>query len=231
MDCELVVALQGFQETYDSDGEPDEDIVQIGTESAAVSVADAIALLGEEEILQRKGLTPQAIKLWVPRNAHLSGYKKKKTVAAKLKVHQLDGYKQKQVFCYITADGLEPVLELQEEAREEHQEEETQDYDETKDYQTPAGSPRKSSTAAKPAVEETQPPSPTRSSQSKRTREGDAKEEQTEDMDTGEDPGEDQDDQPTMALDLDPTDYLAEQAKKTRITVEGKKAAGAKGKK
>lgn len=212
MDCELVVTLHGFQDTYDSDGDLDEDTVQVGTESAAESVADAIALLGKEEVVQRKIATPQAIKLWVPRNGHYSGYKMKKSVAAKLKIHQLDGYKEKQVFCYITADGSGPVLEQPEE--EAADEAKTEEEDPQEDYKTPPGSPRKSQaptatgdTETEPPPRSTSEPSPSKSTQSKRSR-----------ADAEKDEEEDGEPKTSMDLDKDPSELLDEETKRHRIT-------------
>ena len=122
MDCEIVVTFQGYPDTKDEDSDDDGDTVRIGTEKATATAKDAIQLLMAEAATVRKLEAAQqklrTVKLWLPRNGVYSDYRCKETVAGKLRIHQVDGYDQKQIFGYVTASGMAPTLQTEEDFQE-----------------------------------------------------------------------------------------------------------------
>ena len=138
IDCEVLVHFQGFPDTWDEDGDLDDDQISVGTESCTASVRDLIALVSQEEVTGRK-LGGKQLRLWLPRGNIINfiGYRWKDSITRKLRVNQISGYEEKQIVAYVTADGYEPQLqaaqadspELEREAEEAEgvTEEETQE--------------------------------------------------------------------------------------------------------
>ena len=112
LDCEIIVSLQGFGRTLDSDGDTDEDEVKVGTDDPGTSLHEAIYKLGGTAVLRRKAGEKKAkkMKLWVPRNGEYRSYQQKDESSKLLKVAQLDGYERKQVNAYVTWHGGPPRL-------------------------------------------------------------------------------------------------------------------------
>ena len=113
LDCEIVVQLQGFARTTDSDGDTDEEEVKVGTDDAGTSLHEAMLKLAGNVVLKRKAGEKKAkkAKLWVPRNGQYRPYQTKDDSSKLLKVAQLDGYDKKQVNAYITWHGGPPRMD------------------------------------------------------------------------------------------------------------------------
>ena len=123
IDCEVMVAFQGFPETWDDDDDKDDDMISVGTESSTASVRDLIEIINKEEVTARK-LEGKQLRLWLPRGTHYNGYRWKDSITRRLRVSQITGYEEKQILAYITANGLPPVLQ-EAAAEEEEQEDQT----------------------------------------------------------------------------------------------------------
>ena len=123
IDCEVMVAFQGFAETWDEDDDRDDDMISVGTESSTASVRDLIEIISKEGVTARK-LDGTQLRLWLPRGTHYNGYRWKDSITRRLRVSQITGYEEKQILAYITANGLPPILQ-EAAAEEEEQEDQT----------------------------------------------------------------------------------------------------------
>ena len=136
IDCEVLVTFQGFAETWDADGEQDDDMLSVGTESSTASVRDLIEIVAQEEMTGRK-LGDAPLRLWLPRgNSIYNGYKWKDSITKRLRVSQIEGYAAGQIMAYITADGMPPTQE-----EEVSQEATAEDEEPPQPYATPQPSP------------------------------------------------------------------------------------------
>ena len=111
MDCEILVTLQGFADTYDEDGDMDDDMIAVGTTSPTETLQSLIQQVAAEEIVARKLDTPRTLRLWMPRNKVFNGYKSKDRITKMLRMQDFDGYDKKQIYAYITTNPNGPSFE------------------------------------------------------------------------------------------------------------------------
>ena len=94
LDCEVLVTLQGYPETYDEDGDLDDTMISVGTSSSSTTVQELIKLVAAEEVIQRKLEKPRTLRLWLARNEVYNGYKSKDSVTKMMRVSDCDGYEK-----------------------------------------------------------------------------------------------------------------------------------------
>ena len=102
LDCEVLVSLQGYEATYDEDGDSDDDMIAVATTDPNATLQDLIKLVAAEEIVGRKLEKPRTLRLWMPRNQMYNGYKAKDSISKVMRVRDFDGYDKRQVYAYIT---------------------------------------------------------------------------------------------------------------------------------